>query len=111
MASAEQVANGGAALPNAAAAAAAARLGSRTNTLFSIPMLFFMGASSHLIMPVTPDSKMGLFWGIFAVIWAALEINALKGKEGPMQTLKGVIACGFVLALLVYGVLEVCLSM
>jgi uncharacterized membrane protein len=111
MASAEQVANGGAALPNAADAAAKARLGSRSNTMFSIPMLFFMGAASHLPFAVTPESKLGLFWIIFLVIFAALEINALKGKEGPIQTLKGVIACGFGLSALIYVVLEICLAL
>lgn len=47
IASAKQVAEGGEALPEAAAALSSAGLASRTNTLFSIPMLFFMGASSH----------------------------------------------------------------
>ena len=35
-------------MPEAAAAQAKAGLASRTNTLFSMPMLFFMGASAHL---------------------------------------------------------------
>ena len=48
IASATQVAGGGEALPEAAAAAPKAGLASRTNTLFSIPMLFFMGSSAHL---------------------------------------------------------------
>ncbi len=109
MASAEQVANGGAALPEAGAAASAARLGSRTNTLFSIPMLFFMGAASHLPFAVSEASNFALFWILFAIIWAALEINALKGKEGPMSTLKGVVTCGFALALIVYFLMEVTL--
>jgi uncharacterized membrane protein len=47
IASATQVAEGGEALPEAAAAAPKAALASRTNTLFSIPMLFFMGSSAH----------------------------------------------------------------
>src|SRR4051794_20545 len=46
--SATQAASGGVALPNAAAAGARAGVASRTNVLFSIPMLFFMGAASHL---------------------------------------------------------------
>ncbi|MDX1270126.1 MAG: urate hydroxylase PuuD, partial [Oceanisphaera sp.] len=48
IASAQQVAGGGDALPNAAAALGKAGLASRTNTLFSIPMLFFMASSNHL---------------------------------------------------------------
>ena len=48
IASATQVAQGGDALPEAAAAAPKAALASRTNTLFSFPMLFFMGSSAHM---------------------------------------------------------------
>ena len=43
IASAKQVAGGGEALPGAAAALGKAGLASRTNTLFSVPMLFFPG--------------------------------------------------------------------
>ena len=48
IASAKQVAGGGEALPGAAAALGKAGLASRTNTLFSVPMLFFMASSVHL---------------------------------------------------------------
>ena len=48
IASAVQTAGGGQAIPEAAACGAKAGLASRTNTLFSIPLLFFMGAASHL---------------------------------------------------------------
>jgi uncharacterized membrane protein len=47
IANAEATAAGGEALPNAAAAGRKAMCASRTNTLFSIPMLFYMGAASH----------------------------------------------------------------
>ena len=47
IASNEQVKSGGEALPEAAGAAPKAALASRTNTLFSVPMLFFMGSSAH----------------------------------------------------------------
>ena len=48
-----QVAEGGEPLPEAAECTAKAGLASRTNTLFSIPMLLFMGAASHypLVVP------------------------------------------------------------
>src|SRR4051812_44767834 len=46
--SATQAATGKAAIPEAAGRGARALVASRTNTLFSIPMLFFMGAASHL---------------------------------------------------------------
>jgi uncharacterized membrane protein len=42
MRSAEQVATGGQAIPEAAARGARAGVASRTNTMLSIPMLFFM---------------------------------------------------------------------
>ena len=46
IASAQQVA-AAVALAEAAGVALKAALASRTNTLFSIPMLFFMGSSAH----------------------------------------------------------------
>jgi len=104
IASAESVAAGGEANPAAAAALARAGLASRTNTLFSIPMLFFMAASSHLgwkfgtsISQASPLSLLVVF-GIIA----ALEINAIKGKTGPMTSVRGVIHMGLVLTLLLY---------
>src|SRR3989304_7391815 len=50
IASATQVAQGGQAIPEAAACGRRAALTSRTNTLFSIPMLFYLGAASHLTL-------------------------------------------------------------
>lgn len=97
MASAAKVAAGGQADPQAAVVAPQALLASRTNTLFSIPMLFFMGAASHLAPAVTPESKLTLLAAVLGVLWLALEGNAFKGKIGPMQTVKGVIGCGFAL--------------
>ena len=59
IASNEQVTGGGEALPDAASALGKAGLASRTNTLFSLPMPFFMGASGHLNglgrIPMTAD--------------------------------------------------------
>lgn len=109
IASATQVAQGGAVIPEAAASAARALVASRTNTLLSIPMLFFMGAATHLPLNVTSDSKIGLLAAILSLIWAGLELNALKGKTGPMTTVKGVIHSGFGLTIMIYLVLEICL--
>ena len=92
--SATQVAKGGQAIAEAAARGAKAALASRTNTLFSIPMLFFMGAASHLQYQVTSSSN---YLVAALVLSLALEVNALKGKMGPMATVKGVIVSGFVL--------------
>jgi len=104
--SATQAASGGKPLPEAAGAAAKAGLASRTNVLFSIPMLFFMGAASHLPISVLPESNFMLYYLAMGVVWAALELNGLKGKMGPMTTIKGVIHCGFALTVIMYVLME-----
>ena len=109
IASATQAAKGGAALPNAAEAGAKAGLASRTNTLFSIPMLFFMAAARHLPVVTSESSSYGALIAVLAVIILGLELNALKGKTGPMTTIKGVITCGFVLTAVLYVAIEILL--
>lgn len=105
---AEDLAQGKPANPAAAACGAKALLGSRTNTLFSIPMLFYMGAAPHL--PIAIDmNKAGLWYAVLAVIAGGLEWNGLKGKLGPMTTVKGVITSGFVLTAIVYVAMEIIL--
>ena len=105
---AEDVAKGGAANPLAAVAGAKALLASRTNTLFSIPMLFFMGAASHL--PIAIDtSKAGIWYAFLAIVIGALEVNSVKGKLGPMTTVKGVITSGFILTAVIYLAMEILL--
>lgn len=106
IASATQAAKGGAALPQAPAAGARALLASRTNALFSIPMLFFMGAASHLPFAVSPEANFGLIFAVFAVLLGALELNAIKGKLGPMTTVRGVITSGFALTGVTYVAME-----
>jgi uncharacterized membrane protein len=103
--SAQQVAGGGQALPDAPKHAAKALLASRTNTLFSIPMLFFMGAASHFSLAVLEESNTQAALIILGIIWVALEANAVKGKLGPLTTVKGVITSGFLLTAVIYGVL------
>ncbi len=111
IASNEQVKAGGEARPGAAEAAPKAALASRTNTLFSLPMLFFMGSSTHL------SSTSGLGHGMVGsagmtalivalVIVTALQLNAIFGKQGPLTTVRGVIVSGFVLTGVLWGVLE-----
>ena len=99
----DQVVGGGEAMPEAAGALAKAGLASRTNTLFSIPMLFFMGASAHLtgVGRAPMSSEVGvstLAMALCLLIIAALEFNAIKGKTGPITTIPGVIHCGLGLA-------------
>ena len=91
--------------PAAAPAGARAGLASRTNTLFSIPMLFFMGAASHLTLRVPRSGA--AFWIVALIIMAAVEINALAGKPGTattkmLATVKGTLWAGFILAAVFY---------
>ena len=91
--------------------AAKAGLASRTNTLFSAPMLMGMLASQHGaafvegMVPITSGYSMGLMAALGLTI--VLELNAIFGKMGPMASVKGVIHLSLVLtaimvALLVY---------
>ena len=104
IASATQVAQGGEALPEAAAAAPKAALASRTNTLFSAPMLFFMGSSAHLSNGLVVDAN-GLGLSIILLIILLLEANAIFGKQGPLTTVKGVISCSIGLTVVLYGLM------
>jgi uncharacterized membrane protein len=106
IASATQVAEGGEADPNAAGALAKAGLASRTNTLFSMPMLFFMGSSMHMSSGLlTSASTVAL--ALIVLIIAVLEGNGIMGKQGPMTSVKGVISCGLGLTVVLYGILAI----
>jgi len=99
IASNNQVIGGGEAMPEVAGSLGKAGLASRTNTLFSIPMLFFMGASAHLSgvgrIPISSEGGTSLLAIILTlIVIAALELNAIKGKTGPMTSVVGVIHCG-----------------
>ena len=106
IASTTSVAQGGKADPKAADAAARASVASRTNTMFSLPMLFFMGAASHLPLMVNPETSLLPLVLVLTAIIGALELNALKGKLGPMAKVSGVISCGLGLTVVLYGVIE-----
>ena len=107
IASAKQVAGGGEALPGAAAALGKAGLASRTNTLFSIPMLFFMASSVHLGQLQTPifqasAASLAFVFGLIAV----LALNGVVGKTGPFTSVKGVVGSGFLLTAILYLLVE-----
>ena len=112
MASAQQVKGGGQAIPEAAARGQRAGFASRTNTMLSIPMLFFMGAASHLTMfsSVTPGAKVAMLV-VLLVVMAAAEYNAMVGTAGPgkkmLSTLNGTFWGGFVLAAILYFAAEI----
>ena len=109
IASAKQVAAGGAALPEAAAAGAKAGLASRHNTLFSLPMLFLMGAASHLPSQVNPDYNGLRLALVIAFIIGALEFNALKGKTDNLKitSIMGVTHIGILLTAVIYFAIEI----
>jgi uncharacterized membrane protein len=96
---------------NPAAAPAGQRAGfaSRTNTLFSISMLFFMGAASHLTLPVPRSGP--AFWVLCAIILALIEANALYGTQGAtkklLATVKGTLWAGFIVAAVFYLIFEI----
>ena len=107
IASAQQVAGGGDAIPEAAAALGKAGLASRTNTLFSIPMLFFMASSRHLpqIQQTIGDVSMAGLITVFGII-AALAVNGVAGKTGPMTSVKGVVHMGLALTVVLYLLID-----
>ena len=80
-------------------------MASRTNTLFSIPMLFFMGSASHLVWFDTGTNPL-LYWILAGVVMAAVELNALIGPGAPTQkmltSVKGTIHAGFGLTLVLF---------
>ncbi len=113
IASTNQAANGGQALPEAASAAAAAGLASRTNTLFSIPMLYFMGASSHFPHPFYFPAFL-----VALLLILVLEFNAAYpmiknmgfvsklpagGRMGLMASVSGVIHAGLGLTAVLFA--------
>jgi uncharacterized membrane protein len=107
IASAKQVAGGGEALPGAAAALGKAGLASRTNTLFSVPMLFFMASSVHLgqIQTSIHEASAASLVVVYGLI-AVLALNGVVGKTGPFTSVKGVIGSGFLLTAILYLFVE-----
>lgn len=81
--------------------AAKAGLASRTNTLFSGPMLLGMLASKHLPLA---GSMTGLYIAMGLIV--LLEINAIMGKQGPMATVKGVIHMSLLLTVVTWALLN-----
>lgn len=110
IASTVAVAGGGQADPAAAPAGRRAFLASRTNTLFSVPMLFFMGAARHY--PHFSQSTSGMIaWIVLGGgIVAAIEYNALTATQGsttkPIETISGVIHAGIVLTIVLFLILR-----
>ena len=102
IANAETVAGGGEANPAAAGAGGKAGMASRTNTLFSIPMLFFMGSATHLPSLASganlPGGSTTMYWVVGLIVILAVEANGLIGPGAPTQkpltTVSGTIHAG-----------------
>lgn len=115
IASAQRVAAGGEADPAAADAGRKALVASRTNTLFSIPMLFFMGAASHFAGVFDTADNRGAYYGVMTLIVVLIELNAVGvfGGVGPSPLRKyadshrDTIIAGFVLWVVLYLLWEI----
>ena len=103
IANAETVAGGGEANPAAVGAGGKAGMASRTNTLFSIPMLLFMAAGSHLTAlarDADPPADVSVlpYWIAAFVVIGLVEINGLIGPGASSQkmltTVSGTIHAG-----------------
>lgn len=80
IANAERVAGGAEPDPAAAPAGRKGALASRTNTLFSIPMLFFMAATTHfapIVYTTAQSSHRVIYYIVVLVIILFFELNAL----------------------------------
>jgi uncharacterized membrane protein len=101
--------------PDAPKHARRAALASRTNVVFSVPMLLFMAAGGHL--PPSLSSKIGeggvsmllpLSW---LVVIGLLEANALVGTQGPtkkpLDSVGGAIHAGFGVAIVFFVLFKV----
>src|SRR3954469_4333694 len=104
---AERTAAGQEALPNAAAAGRKGACASRTNTLFSIPVLFFMGAASHFapkFLGHSEEPKRALYWIVALILIVAIEAIALSAPAAGapqawhIDNHRNTIIAGFVLA-------------
>jgi uncharacterized membrane protein len=120
IANAQNVLAGGQADPAAPGFARRGLMASRTNTLFSIPVLFFMAATSHFAPFHIADSpgKRGAFLGIVLFVTAILELNALGllggtepgGARTYMDTHRNTIIAGFAYAVLLIALFEIFFS-
>ncbi len=87
-------------------------LASRTNTLLSLALLFFMGAGANLPGQIH-TANVGIWYLVLFVIVGLIEVNALVATNGittkPIEKPVGVIHMGLVLAVVLYILLVVIL--
>lgn len=84
-----------------AAAAAKAGLASRTNTLFSGPMLLGMLGSKNLYIADLTATGLGAACALIVL----LELNAIFGRMGPMASVIGVVHLAIILAGVIWALL------
>ena len=111
------VSEGGEADPEAPAAAKRAGRASRVNTLFSIPLIFFMMWPSHFGMNFgSPEASTRIvIWIVFGLIWAVMELSALGKLSGYDNVINKVvldkhqdtIKWGFAITLVLYLLFEI----
>jgi uncharacterized membrane protein len=111
IASAEAVGAGGQADPRAVDAGRRSLLASRTNVLFSIPMLFFMISSPHggFLFGEASTSEKVIYWVVFWALALSLEANALAGltgaSKGYLEKPGSTVLSGVILWAVLYGTL------
>jgi uncharacterized membrane protein len=111
IANATNVASGGTADPSAAARGAIAGVASRTNTLFSIPMLFCMGAASHFTS-LADGASVGVYWVCALIVILAIEANVFVGSPAtkkPLSTVGGTIHAGVLTTIVIYLLMAIIL--
>jgi len=64
-----------------------------------------MGMASHFGYAIQASSLFPL-WATVIVIVGAIEFNAIKGKMGPIASIKGVIHCGLALSIVLFAVVK-----
>lgn len=94
-------------------------LASRTNTLLSVPMLFFMAAAQNLTLNGVTAAKLQLWIIVVTVVLLLIEANALLISNDPakkpatfkpFESVKGVIHMGLLLTILLYVGVELLLK-
>jgi len=119
IANAEGVLAGREADPAAAGAARRGACASRTNTLLSIPMLFFMVATSHLAplyQPVVKGSDRGVWWLLVILVAVVAEGIALRApavgrpEAWHIDQHKNTLIAGFGVLIVMYLIWEALLG-
>lgn len=103
IASAEAVAGGGQADPAAAKRAPIAGRASRTNTLLSLPMLFFMASASHAQFLFDGGTSLAVYAPVVLGVLLLAELNIFYGTpatQKPLATVSGTLHGGLGLTVL-----------